>query len=452
MNMEKVLKHTFDNKDQLISSGFLKLDKTPSSMSFDNILNDYKTSIIFVDTDCRFIKEAILRFNKKYDASKKLMVGLVDPKTLLKLKEDGVKEGFYRSTQVKIGVGLIIVNKKDIYAVLDINHIFRITRSAASNEIFETINHIIWSKTENELFGTLKKVSDIRLSVIAPELKYAVLPDDVEYDFASAQLMCQKNIAVIDKPTTEVREKSVVLSGAPVKMFGSLKVMYFELFDNVYYPFDYSGVCFDYESFENMTIGKLVGKEIIVNGKTYVVKEFDSITSEDKVYLDEYDEFKPDFDNVAKTYKDYSLKVNVNVTVKTIKVDSSYRPSKNYDVINRVLSQINEGIKAILKLMPDKESQKRCDSVLSERHLPSKIKMFNELVANKEFGVASLNIKKTPISLINVNEKDLIVPNELLGKLYTKNNDLFFGTTYERINDAKKWLKENKMEARLIEA
>ena len=450
--MEKVLKHTFNNKDQLISSGFLKLEKTPSSISFDNVLDDYKTSIVLVDTDYRFIKEAILRFNERYDASKKLIVGLVDSKTLLKLKEDGVKEGFYRSTQVKIGIGLIIVNKKDVYAVLDINHIFRITRSAASNEIFETINHIIWSKTDNELFGTLKNVNDIRLSVIAPELKYSVSPDDVLYDFASAQLSCQKNVAIINKPISDIKEKCVVLTGAPVKMFGSLKTMYFEVFDGAYYPFEYSGGCFDYGSFEDMPLGNLADKEIIVNGKTYLVKESDSISSEDKVYLDEYDEFEPDYDNVIKSYKDYSLKVDANVVVKTIKVDSSYRPLKNYDIISKTLSQINEGIKAILKLMPDKESQKRCDSVLSERYLPSKVKMFNELVSNKEFGVASLNIKKTPVSLINVNEKDLIVPNELLGKLYTKNNDLFFATTIEHMSDAKKWLKDNKMEARLIEA
>ena len=48
--------------------------------------------------------------------------------------------------------------------------------------------------------------------------------------------------------------------------------------------------------------------------------------------------------------------------------------------------------------------------------------MFNDFVSSKDFGVEALNNKKSPVSTININETDLIVPNELIGKLYTKNN------------------------------
>ena len=40
----------------------------------------------------------------------------------------------------------------------------------------------------------------------------------------------------------------------------------------------------------------------------------------------------------------------------------------------------------------------------------------------------------------------------MIGKLYTKQGADYLATTKERINEAKKWLKENKMEAVLIEA
>ena len=70
----------------------------------------------------------------------------------------------------------------------------------------------------------------------------------------------------------------------------------------------------------------------------------------------------------------------------------------------------------------------------------------------KEFGVDALNNKKSPVSIVNVNEEELNVPNELIGKLYTKQSKNYFATTKERIADAKQWLKENKMEAVLIEA
>ena len=80
------------------------------------------------------------------------------------------------------------------------------------------------------------------------------------------------------------------------------------------------------------------------------------------------------------------------------------------------------------------------------------MKMFNEFVSSKEFGVEALNNKKSPVSTINVNETDLIVPNDLIGKLYFKNNKNYLATSESRLEDASKWLNDNKMEATLIEA
>ena len=78
--------------------------------------------------------------------------------------------------------------------------------------------------------------------------------------------------------------------------------------------------------------------------------------------------------------------------------------------------------------------------------------MFNLLANENVFGDDSLKNKKSPVSIINVNEKDLIVPNELIGRLYVKKGANYLATNLERIDDAKKWLKENNMEATLIKA
>ena len=83
--------------------------------------------------------------------------------------------------------------------------------------------------------------------------------------------------------------------------------------------------------------------------------------------------------------------------------------------------------------------------------MPRKVQMFNELVLNEEFGVASLNVKKSPVSTINVNEADLCVPSDIVGKLLVKNGRTFMATSLEHIVDAKKWLAENGVEASLIE-
>ena len=99
-----------------------------------------------------------------------------------------------------------------------------------------------------------------------------------------------------------------------------------------------------------------------------------------------------------------------------------------------------------------KDVLKKIKAVREERNLPTRVKMFNKLASENVFGDESLKNKKSPIVVINVNENDLFVPNELIGKLYTKKGNTFFATTMERINDAKKWLNENKMEAVLIEA
>lgn len=449
---EKTLKRLYNYENRVISNGFVKLEKKQTTIKFSDILKNYKTSLVLVDTDGRFIKEAAIELNSIDPESKKLVVGLVDKQTLLKIKDSGVKNGFYRSTSVKVSIGLIILNKNDVFAVFDINNIFAISDKSACKEIFEMVNHIIWSKTEAEYFGTLKEVKDIRLSVIAPNLDKSIIPNmDSSYDYASESLGLNSKIVVIGKPSNIQYDNAVVLSGLSTKMFGTLSKMNLEVFPEAYYPFEFEDGHFDYKSFTNENLRDLVKKTIITGGKEYDVLESDSISNEELVYLDEYDKYNPDFDSVANQYKQYAKELQVSILVKTIKADSSYKPSTRYEIISRTIRQIEEGLSAMEKLLDDKGSKKRIDSIRSERYLPRKVQMFNELVLNEEFGVASLNVKKSPVSTINVNEADLCVPSDIVGKLLVKNGRTFMATSLEHIVDAKKWLAENGVEASLIE-
>ena len=451
---EKVLKKIFDRTSDIIPEGFLKLDKKPSKTTFENILEEYRTSLILVDTEGRFIKDAIVRVNARGNDDNLLVVGLVNNETLLKIKQDGIKNGFYRSTKEKINVGLIIVNKNKVFAALDIDNIFPIADSQSSKEIFENINQIIWSKTEKEYFGTLKDVKDIRLSVIAPELSRAIEPEyDGKYDYSSEGLMLNSKVVILKKPSNSKFNEMVVLENVSTNMFGNLTDMNFEVFPDKYYPFNFGNNHFDYESFVERSVESLVGKEIVVNNKKYVVSKRESIEDNDSVYLDEFENYLPAFENVAKQFSGYTNELEVSVNVKAKRVDSSYRLSKRYEIIQNVSKQIENGLATMEKLLSKNDgSLKRIDSIRKERNIAIRLKMFNDFVGDKEFGVASIRDKKSPVSIIsNVNGSDLVVPNDLIGTLYSLNNNLYLATSLERITEAKKWLNENKVEARLIE-
>ena len=448
---EKTLRKVFNYEDKNIPYGFLKLNKRPSFYSIVDIFKGCRSSMILVDTNGKFIKEALTDLNELDPYGKTLIAGLVDKATLLRIKDSGIKNGFYRSTTEKISVGLIILNKTDIYGVLDVNHIYKLADNKAGKEIFAMINHIIWSKTEEEYFGTLNKVEDIRLSVIAPDLACAIKPDlALTYEYASESLAIKAKNLIVTRPSSTLYESAFVLDNLVTRMFGELHNMYFEVFPNSYYPFEFAKDCFSHQTFANNKVASLVGKEVFVNGKTYDVLEKDTISDEVYVYLNEYDNYQPDFEPIANRYNQFTKELEVSVVVKTIKADGSYRLSNRYEIIDRTNKQIEEGLSKMEKLL-DESQIKKIDSVRKERILGNKVKMFNELVLNKEFGVASLNQKKSPISTINVNESDLYVPNELIGKLLTKNGFNYLATKQNRLEEAKQWLADNKVEAFLIE-
>jgi len=83
--------------------------------------------------------------------------------------------------------------------------------------------------------------------------------------------------------------------------------------------------------------------------------------------------------------------------------------------------------------------------------LLERIRKYNEFLSQTEFGEETLKNKKASVSKINVGKEEISVPQELLGKLYTKSNKQFMALKDEdKITEAKKWLSENNQEATLV--
>lgn len=395
-----------------------------------------------------FLKRAETFLNQ----NEKVLVGLTSDKIISKLKKNGIQNGFFRSTDEKFETGVIIVDKKEAYIALDADHIFNVP-SRYIPEIFNYVNHVIWSKANYEQCqGNLKKVEDARLSVVIPSFLKDLDFETRKIKIATESLEKDCECLILAKEK-DVRRKAKV-SPFDIRGLGVADdVLCVNVFEDNYYPITISdNSIYTAESFENQIVNSLLGKKIWYKGKIYSVEEKESINGSVDVPLDEAETFEPDFNSSEKAFGGIALSLTVSIDVKSLKIDGSYALSTRYKTIQRVENELKESIAKLEKMDLDKTLHKQLESIESERLLSQKIKMFNAFVASKEFGVDALNNKKSPVSIIKVNEEELIVPNELIGKLYTKQNKSYLATTKERLNDAKKWLKENKMEAVLIEA
>jgi hypothetical protein len=81
-----------------------------------------------------------------------------------------------------------------------------------------------------------------------------------------------------------------------------------------------------------------------------------------------------------------------------------------------------------------------------------KIKLFNQFIQSLKVGDDSLlNKKDNRFKEIMINEKDIAVPNELVGELFEKENQLYLAVSSEnRIPEAKEWQKNNNEKAIMV--
>ena len=443
---------TFNYRDKVLDFGFIELGPKGSSINAESILSSVKESLIVVDTNGLFMLDFLKRAEAFLNQNEKVLVGLTSDKIISELKKNGVFNGFFRSTDERFETGIIIVDKKEVFLALDIEHIYSVPPRYLS-EIFNFVNHVIWSKANYEQCqGSLKKVEDARLSVVIPSFLR-----DLDFETRKIKLATESankdGECLILAQEKDIKRKAKV---APFNIKGlgvDEDVLCVNAFGDSYYPLNISDKSiYTAESFENQTVGSLLNKKIWFQGRIYDVKEKENLNDSVNVPLDEVDAFEPDFDSSEKTFNGIALSLTVSIDVQPLKLDGSYALSNRYKAVQRVENDLKESIAKLEKMDLDKKLLKQLESIKSERLLAERIKMFNAFIASKEFGVDALNNKKSPVSTINVNEEELNIPNELIGKLYSKQNKNYLATTKERISDAKKWLKENKMEAVLIEA
>jgi hypothetical protein len=142
--------------------------------------------------------------------------------------------------------------------------------------------------------------------------------------------------------------------------------------------------------------------------------------------------------------------IKINVDVEPMVIDASYQVSAKYKKRSDTEKLLAENLNKLKKLADD-DNVKIIDSIINTKLLLERINKYNKFLSLNEFGEETLKNKKANVSMINIGKEEISVPQELLGKLYTKSNKQFLAIKDETmISDAKKWLNENNQEATLV--
>ena len=356
--------------------------------------------------------------------------------------------GFFRSTNEKSNAAIIVIDKRDYYVSFNESTIFRIKNNNHISEIFEYINHIIWTKTIAEYCqGNLNNVKETRLSVVEPEFKGLV--DNSNHKYGTKNF--ESKIELIFKEDNHSNGAYVLNNPIPDCYGDDFETLYVNLFKDCYYPIENWESLIKSKSYSNVSYGELVGKTIWKNGKTISINKEDSLSKNIYKALDEYKEFIPNYEKLAEEYNGYCKTLHMHIEVNPITIDSSYKIHASYGKINSYNNEINSSLKKIENMSPDKKILKQIESINNSRILYEKITKYNNFIDEIKLGDETLLNKNTKLKKINFNEKDLIVPSEIIGKFYTKDKTLYLALNDEsKIEQAKEWLKDNKMEAVLI--
>ena len=438
----------FDFSNKTIEYCFIKENFKQCEYKLDDIVTKATNSIIIYDTNEFILKPFLKLVQDSLNHEDILIVGLVSDESLLNLKKIGVVNGFFRSTNEKSNAAIIVIDKRDYYVSFNESTIFRIKNNNHISEIFEYINHIIWTKTIAEYCqGNLNNVKETRLSVVEPEFKGLV--DNSNHKYGTKNF--ESKIELIFKEDNHSNEAYVLNNPIPDCYGDDFETLYVNLFKDCYYPIENWESLIKSKSYSNVSYGELVGKTIWKNGKTISINKEDSLSKNIYKALDEYKEFIPNYEKLAEEYNGYCKTLHMHIEVNPITIDSSYKIHASYGKINSYNNEINSSLKKIENMSPDKKILKQIESINNSRILYEKITKYNNFIDEIKLGDETLLNKNTKLKKINFNEKDLIVPSEIIGKFYTKDKTLYLALNDEsKIEQAKEWLKDNKMEAVLI--
>lgn len=452
-----IIKHTFNNSNNIVKFGFEYINPNASLMTIKEIINNTTESLIVYDSkNLIFNKLAYIGSYFINDNSKKF-IGLVNIDMLQDISSLGIKSGFIRSTQTVNNLAIIISDKTRAYLALDEHNIFE-TNPDTVKELFDYVNHIIWSKSDFEVIqGSLPApVRSLRLSVIKPNFEKILTFDRlkvVDFEFGTSDFKSNKLLLTTPKDT----DKESLLIHSSLNSIAIDNEMYINLFENYYIPCKISDSIFNGKSFKDKKLSDLLNKNLWISGKDQSIKEERIIKETLYKPLDEYKTFNPDFNSYyTEAIDKYTCLVNIEIEILPLVIDKTYSISKRYSNIEKVTDTISSKIKDIRKLVSDekveKSFKKQLDKIENTRILVDKIKLYNKLIEDIKLGDDSLlNKKDKRYQPISINEKDILAPNDLIGKLYEKNNFLYLAIKNEDdVLLAKNWIDENKEKAILV--
>lgn len=94
--------------------------KTKVNNNLQELINSIKENIIICDTENLAIDDFLSKASSILNSSK-TVIGLISDKALTSLKIKGVRNGFFRSTNTKINVAILIIDKTKYYISPDGN-------------------------------------------------------------------------------------------------------------------------------------------------------------------------------------------------------------------------------------------------------------------------------------------------------------------------------------------
>lgn len=433
----------FNYDNRIIPFGYI-YEENKNSIDIDEIINNVEKSLIVYDTEDCILSDLLSCAQSLLNDENKLIICLVNKSVLKSLRTKGINTGFFRSTEEEIGVSIIIVDKKKYYFAFDKNHIYE-TKDSKIGDIFQYVNHILWSKTQIEYCqGKETEIKNARLSVVEPNFGKE---ENNNYDLATKDFNPKELLVTKEENTNK---KTIVLHNSTSSCYVFNDDLYINAIKNQYYSISDWKSLIKAKSFENKKLSEIASNQLWINGEKVYVKKSDVLIKNYSVSLDEYLTFKPNFEEIAKEYNGYTLSLTVNVNVLPIELDSSYSIHQNYKNYDNLDSLVSNNLEKLEKLA-DKKIIKMINKIKEDRVLSERIRKYNELIQNEEFGVSSLVNNKNAFKQINYNERDIIIPSDIIGKMYRKWNKNYFAlASKEKVEEAKKWLKDNSFEAVLI--
>lgn len=443
----------FNYSNEIVQFGFLYNNKVKSKITLKSIIDSVDHSIVVYDFNNILLSNIASEASELLNDNSKLFIALTSDNELRKLMDSGVKTGFIRSTNKSTDGAIIIVDKEKMYFATSKDMIFESYKNAIP-EVFNYINYLIWNTASYEILqGQMNDVKGIRHSIVKPVFEKLITKEEVtQKDIIGATEDIEHGLGLNYTHKEGHVINSVVIDPSISSLARTSRFAYIKAFEEVYLQVKYDSCIELAESFENLAYQDLVGKSAWIDGKKTTLEENLKITKTLDLPLDSYKDFEPDFEKyINNNQLGKYMTIDVVLDIEPMKIDTSYKISNRYKKREEIINSIDANVDKLIKLFEDDE--KLLNQIKSESRIVEKAKKYNAFIENNEAGLKVLKTKKNKnlFKKFIVKENDIAVPNEIIGKLYEKNNGLYFAVENEKqIKKAKEFLKEHNLEAMVI--